>query len=105
MIKLISLMKRADGSSREEFARWAIEEHAQLGKQMPGIRQYRINLVGANEPEGEFDGAFEMWFDDAAAIDAAFASTQGATARDDAMVHASKRIHLRTEEHVIVDPT
>jgi len=103
MMKVISLMKRADGSSREEFARWAIEEHAHLGTQMPGIRQYRINLVGADAPESEFDGAFEMWFDDAAAADAAFASTQGAAARDDAMAHASKRIHLRTDEHIIID--
>ena len=103
MLKLISLMKRAEGLSREEFARWAIEEHALLGKEMPGIRQYRINLVGASEPESEFDGAFELWFDDAAAADAAFASPAGAAARDDAMAHASMRIHLRTEEHVIIE--
>ena len=48
MVKLISLLKRKDGLSREEFARWAVEEHAPIGKSMPGIRQYRINVLRAN---------------------------------------------------------
>jgi uncharacterized protein (TIGR02118 family) len=104
VVKLISLMKRAEGMSREEFARWAVDQHAPLGTQMPGIRQYRVNLVREDQPDGEFDGAFELWFDSIEALDAAFASPQGAAARDDALAHASKRIHLRTEEHVIIPP-
>lgn len=102
MIKLISLIKRAEGMSREEFARWALEHHAPLGRQLPGIRQYRINLVAPDQPDGEFDGVFELWFDDEAALDAAFASPIGTQAREDAVAHASRRIHLRTHEHVIV---
>ena len=48
MVKLISLLKRKEGLSREEFARWAIEEHAPIGERMPGIRQYRINILRAD---------------------------------------------------------
>ena len=102
MVKLISLMKRKEGLSREEFARWAIEEHAPIGQRMPGIRQYRISVLRADQPETEFDGVFELWFDSVEALQAALDSDVGTAAREDAMAHASKRIHLRTEEHVIV---
>ena len=102
MVKLISLIKRKEGMSREEFARWAIEEHAPIGKRMPGIRQYRMNILRLDQPEADFDGVFELWFDSIEALDAAFASAVGTEARDDAMAHAAVRKHLRTEEHVIV---
>jgi uncharacterized protein (TIGR02118 family) len=102
MVKLISLIKRKDGLSRAEFARWALEEHAPIGRRMPGIRQYRINLLRADQPETEFDGVFELWFDSVEALQSALDSDVGAEAREDALAHASKRIHLRTEEHVIV---
>jgi uncharacterized protein (TIGR02118 family) len=102
MVKLISLMKRKEGMSREEFACWAVEEHAPIGERMPGIRQYRINILRADQPETEFDGVFELWFDSVETLQAALDSNVGTEARDDAMAHASKRIHLRAEEHVIV---
>jgi uncharacterized protein (TIGR02118 family) len=70
---------------------------------MPGIRQYRINVLRADQPDTEFDGVFELWFDSVDALQAALDSDIGATAREDALAHASKRIHLRTEEHVIVE--
>jgi uncharacterized protein (TIGR02118 family) len=103
MVKLISLMKRKDSLSREEFARWAVEEHAPIGKSMPGIRQYRINLLRADQPDTEFDGVFELWFDSIEALQAALDSDIGTAAREDALAHASKRIHLRTEEHIILE--
>jgi uncharacterized protein (TIGR02118 family) len=102
MVKLISLMKRKDGLSREEFARWALEEHALIGRRMPGIRQYRINLLRADQPEADYDGVFELWFDSIEALQAALDSEVGAQAREDALAHASARKHLRVEEHVII---
>jgi uncharacterized protein (TIGR02118 family) len=102
MVKLISLIKRKDGMSREEFAKWAIENHSPIGKRMPGIRQYRINILRPDQPESEFDGVFELWFDSIEALQAALDSSVGTEAREDAMAHASKRIHMRTEEHFIV---
>lgn len=102
MVKLISLIKRKEGMSREEFAKWAVEDHAPIGKQMPGIRQYRINILRADQPETDFDGVFELWFDSVEDLQAALDSSVGAEAREDAVAHASKRIHLRTEENIIV---
>ncbi|MCQ3930076.1 MAG: EthD family reductase [Chloroflexi bacterium] len=103
MIKLISLMKRKEGMTREEFAKWAVEEHSPIGKRFPGIRKYHISVLRADQPETEFDGVFELWFDSMEALDAALASPVGIEAREDAMAHASKRIHLRTEENIIVE--
>lgn len=102
MIKLISLMKRKEGMSREEFAKWAVEDHSPIGKRFPKIRQYRINILRADQPETEFDGVFELWFDTMEDLQAALDSAVGTEAREDAMAHASKRIHLRCDENMIV---
>jgi uncharacterized protein (TIGR02118 family) len=102
MVKLVSLMKRKDGMSREEFARWAIEEHAPIGKRMPDIREYRISLQRADQPDTDFDGVFELWFDSIEALQAALDSDVGTEAREDALAHVAKRIHLRTEEHRMI---
>ena len=102
MVKLISLMKRKEGLSREEFGRWALEDHAPIGKRMPSIRHYRINVLRADQPETEYDGVFELWFDSIEALQAALDSEVGTEAREDAMAHASKRTHLRVEEHTII---
>jgi uncharacterized protein (TIGR02118 family) len=102
MVKLVSLMKRKDGMSRAEFARWAIEEHAPIGKRMPGIREYRISLVRADQPDTDFDGVFELWFDSVEALQAALDSDVGTEAREDAIAHVARRIHLRTDEHRLI---
>jgi len=102
MVKLVSLMLRKEGMSREEFARWAVEEHAPIGRRMPKIREYRISVVRPDQPETPFDGVFELYFDTMEDLQAALDSPVGTEAREDAMAHAATRIHLRTEEHVIV---
>ena len=45
MLKVISLLKRKEGISLEEFRRWALEEHPPLGMKLPGIRHYRMSVV------------------------------------------------------------
>ena len=102
MVKLVSLMKRKDGMSRAEFARWALDEHAPIGKRMPGIREYRISLLQADQPDTDFDGVFELWFDSIEALQAALDSQVGSEAREDALAHVARRIHLRTEEHRLI---
>ena len=101
MVKLVSLMKRKQGLSREDFARWAVDEHSALGLKFPGIRRYHISVVRPDQPETDFDGVFELWFDTMEELQGALDSPAGTAAREDAMAHAEKRIHLRTEEHEI----
>lgn len=102
MLKVISLLKRKEGMSREEFYNWAKHEHPRLGKALPNIRGYRMNMARLDEPEAAFDAVSEMWFDDVASFDAAFATPHGQKTREDAMAHASQRIHVRVEEQVLV---
>lgn len=102
MLKIISLLKRKEGLSREEFCGWAKNEHPQLAKGLLDIRGYRMNVARLDEPEAAFDAISEMWFEDTAAFDAAFATPHGQKTRDDAAGHASQRIHVRVEEIVLI---
>ncbi len=100
MLKVISLLKRKPDISREDFYNWAKNEHPQLALQIPTLKQYRMNVARLDEPEAAFDAISEMWFDDAAAFDAGFATEAGQRAREDAMAHASQRVHVRVEEAI-----
>lgn len=67
MIKVFTLIKRRNGLSYEEFAKYWEEQHGPLMKQvLPGVKRYSQNhlvrLPGSGEPQ--YDGIAEMWFDD-----------------------------------------
>lgn len=100
MLKVISLMKRRDDISREDFFKWTTE-HAQRGAKIPTLKQYRMNAARLDEPEAAFDAVSEMWFEDVAAFDAGFATDAGKAAREDAMAHCSQRVHVRVEENIL----
>lgn len=103
MLKVISLLKRKEGMSFEEFRHWALEEHPPLGKQLPGIRKYRMSVVLEDNPDLPYDAVSEFWFDNDAARQAAFATEAGKAAGGDAAAHCSSRTHLLTEEKVIIE--
>ena len=107
MVKLIALLKRKPGIRKEEFAQRWLNEHIKLSTRMPGVRGYRINIATGYQPEGAgvesiYDGTAEMWWDSIEAMEAAFASEEGKIAGADADEFADVRIHIYTEEHVIV---
>ena len=107
MIKLIALLKRKPGLSREEFARRWLEEHLRLSTKMPGVRGYRVNIATHHQPDGDgveplYDGTAELWWDSVGAMEAAFASAAGKIAGADADQFAEVRIHIYTEEHIAV---
>ncbi len=88
LLKRMSLLRRLPGVTPETFVREWREEHAHLVRRLQGVRGYRQNLIIDREvPKGRpvgydglpVDGIVELWFDDAAAIDAAFGSPQGLT--------------------------
>ena len=77
MIKVIAVLHKRADMSREEFVRYWRDVHAPLVKKMPGLRRYVINPALEAHPKGAplaFDGVAELWFDDAAAVQAGFAS-------------------------------
>ena len=102
MLKVISLLKRKEGMSFQAFRQWALEEHPPLGKKLPGIRHYRMSVVLEDNPELPYDAVSEFWFDDHEARLAAFATEAGKAAGADAAAHCSDRVHLLTEEKVVI---
>ena len=75
MIKRISLLRRKEGMSREEFfAHWT-GPHADIVKQMPGVRGLRFGKVQSWTPDNAaWDGVGEVWFDSVEAANKAFAT-------------------------------
>jgi uncharacterized protein (TIGR02118 family) len=97
MLKVISLLKRADGLSPEEFAKWVTQDHLEFAKRLPGLRKYTVNVSSGDDPA--FDAVNELYFDDEDARVAAFGSEFGKAAAADAGAHTSNRVHLLTTEH------
>jgi uncharacterized protein (TIGR02118 family) len=102
MLKIISLLKRKEEISLEEFRAWALEEHPKLGKKLPGMRHYRMSVVLEDNPALPADAVSEMWFDDMDARNAAFGTDEGKAAAADAIAHCSSRTHLLTEEKILI---
>lgn len=103
MLKVISLLKRKDGMPLDDFRNWILNEHPPLGVQLPGIQAYRMSVVKEDEPSSPFDAVSEFWFEDNEARVAAFATPQGKAAAEDAAAHCSSRVHLLTEEKIIIE--
>jgi uncharacterized protein (TIGR02118 family) len=97
MLKLISLMRRADGMSKEDFRTWVLDEHVALARGLPGLRAYTVSLT--DNGDSAYDCVNELWFDDEAARAAAFATELGQKVAADAAAHASERVHLATTEY------
>ncbi len=97
MLKLISLLRRAEGMSKEEFRSWVLDEHAAMARDLEGLRGYTVSLAEADD--SAYDCVNELWFDDEAARAAAFGSEHGQAVAADAAAHASERVHLVTTEY------
>lgn len=102
MQRVVIYLKRRAELLQPVFFDWWLSQHRALAEQLPGLRQYTISLA-ADAQDGPFDGMAELWFDDLAAADAAFASPAGQTARADADAHVARRERLNLTEHTIID--
>lgn len=83
MIKLVDMLVREDGVSHEEFVeRWQ-GPHAELARDLPGLRKYTTS-VPRDPSRSEHDGILELYFDDTAAMKEAFDSEIGRRVQADA---------------------
>jgi uncharacterized protein (TIGR02118 family) len=101
MQRVVIYLRRRTDLPRPLFFDWWLGQHRALAEQLPGLRQYTISLA-ADEQEGPFDGMAELWFDDLAAAEAAFASPAGQAARADADAHVAQLARLHLTEHTII---
>ena len=102
MQRVVVYLKRRTGLLQPRFFAWWLGQHRALAEQLPGLHWYTISLA-AGAQDGPFDGMAELWFDDLAAADAAFASPAGQAARADADGHVARRERLNLTEHTIID--
>jgi uncharacterized protein (TIGR02118 family) len=110
LLKRISTLKRRSGLSEDDFRReWNV--HRNLVRQMPGVAGYRQNVVIARErikgqPCGyddlPIDGIVELWFEDAATLEAAFGSAAGRTTMKHAQTFLGEITVFSVEEHRVV---
>ena len=98
--KAIILLTRADGASHDDFARWWLQQHAPLAKQLPGLRRGVFNLV-ENPADGDTDGVSELWFDSQSDFEAAYASEIGKSVVADSFANVSGRLRMFVVENVI----
>jgi uncharacterized protein (TIGR02118 family) len=84
MIKVIVVLQRRPGMSREEFRAYWRTRHAPLLRQLPGLVRLVFNHPQPG-PDGEpaYDGFSEDWFDSPEAMAAAFASPAGQAVMED----------------------
>lgn len=82
MIKIVFGLNRQDGMSHREFGEYWYYEHADLAKQLPGLRRYDLGFP--EDPElAAYDGVAELYFEDEQSLEAAMDSEEGAEAASD----------------------
>ena len=105
MIKVVVLVARQDGLSPEEFARHYREQHLPLLTKLPGLRRLVVNhvLPDPNGPPPPYDAVAEDWFDDLAAMGAAFETPAGQAVFADAasFLDMARLQILLVEEEVV----
>jgi uncharacterized protein (TIGR02118 family) len=107
MIKRVSLVRRKDDMTHEEFlAHWS-GPHVAIVRELPGLRGLRLNPVHRWSDDAEsWDGIGELWFDSIEAAESAFASEPFASrlAADRAKFLGEARVAF-VEETTIVPPS
>ena len=106
MIKRVSLVRRKEGMTRDEFLAHWMGPHAEIVRQLPGLRGLRFGVVQSWTPEEDgWDGVGEIWFDSVAAAEAAFASepVRSLLVEDRASFLGSAQACF-VEEHTVVRP-
>jgi uncharacterized protein (TIGR02118 family) len=109
MIKVVWLIKRAEGLSFEDFKTWWLDRHIPMvvAAQKPYLKRYEINigwprdtLPGKPAVECEWDGTAEMWFDSEADFRAVYDQPVIST-RADTLAHTSRQQRMIVEEFKI----
>jgi uncharacterized protein (TIGR02118 family) len=107
LIKGVYQLKRMAGMSVDEFRKYWIEVHGNLGSKLPGLRRYvQSHLVDDAYlyARPHFDGVAQLWFNNADAMRAAFESPQGKALAADGpkFIDTSALRVLVAQEHVVI---
>jgi uncharacterized protein (TIGR02118 family) len=84
MLKFMVVLYRRPDFTSEQFRRHLQEVHGPLAKSLPGLRKYVQNFAsGDPKRKPAWDAIVELYFDDWPAMEAAWASPQGAASDAD----------------------
>lgn len=84
MLKFMVVLYKRPGMSSEEFRRHLTEVHGSLARKLPGLRKYVQNYTRVDpKRKPGWDAIVELYFDDWAAMEAAWASPEGAASDAD----------------------
>ena len=76
------------------------------GQRSDGTHNDGINIAVPHQPDDDagaiYDGTAELWWESMEAMEAAFASKEGAAAGADADLFADVRLHIYTDEYMVV---
>ena len=98
MIKRLSFLHRKPGTSHAEFVEYWTTTHADIARDLPGLRKYHTS-VPLKPEAAPYDGVVELYFDDVEACEAAFDSAVGQRVMED----AANFIDLDRTERMYVD--
>jgi uncharacterized protein (TIGR02118 family) len=98
VFKAIILLARRTDMTADAFRTWWLDEHAPLAAQLPDVRRIVFNVVTDAD---DVDGVSELWFDDRAAFEAAYATDLGKRVAADSMAHVRSRTRLFVDEHIV----
>ncbi|MFW5935134.1 MAG: EthD family reductase [Halolamina sp.] len=76
MVKMVVLLVRAESLSYEEFRSYWEEEHVPLVEELPDVERY-VTSHPTDPEKSAYDGVAEVYFEDMAALGAAFDSDAG----------------------------
>ena len=109
MIKRLTMWHAREGVSRDEALRHWSHEHAELVRQVPGLRRY-VQDHCIDSPEGgaiPYAGLGEVWFDDFEAAASATSTAEWAAVITDAMtfMDLERIVAAWATEHEIIQFT
>ncbi|MGY2006340.1 EthD family reductase [Nocardia gipuzkoensis] len=83
--KHIGFLTKHPDQPFDEFVQYWRTAHADLAKELPGLRKYVLNPIDKSVyPDSPVDGFAELWFDSREAAEVAWASQEGAATSADA---------------------
>jgi uncharacterized protein (TIGR02118 family) len=106
VIKRVSLVRRQEHLTREEFLAHWMGPHAEIVRRLPGVRGLRFGVVESWSPaEAAWDGVGEVWFDSIESAEAAFAAEpHRALLAADRLSFLGEAQSCFVEEHTVLRP-
>lgn len=104
-VKRVSMVRRREDLSHDEFVAYWLGPHAEIAKEMPGALAYVVNIARDSELAG-WDGFAEVWFESMEAAEAAFASEPFASRiRADRPKFVGEQTIFFVDETTVIEPT